>query len=114
MDQEQGKQVFERPELKSYTAIDPKIYAYQTPGVVKHEGWTKIGEARRQSVEARIKQQTQTVGVDWELRWGWGGLPGQGFPCLSGASGRGAGVGRGDAPEAGVVQDRRGGVAGAV
>ena len=69
MEHDKEKQVFERPELKSYTAIDPKIYAYQTPGVVKHEGWTKIGEARRQSVEARIKQQTQTVGVDWELRW---------------------------------------------
>ena len=69
MEQSKEKQVFERPELKSYTAIEPKIYAYQTPGVEKHKGWTKIGEARKQTVEARIKQQTQTVGVDWELRW---------------------------------------------
>lgn len=69
MDQNKEKQALARPELKSYTAIDPRIYAYQTPGVEKHEGWTKIGEARKQTVEARIKQQTQTVGVDWELRW---------------------------------------------
>lgn len=69
MAQDKEKQVLVRPELKSYTAIDPRIYAYQTPGVRKHEGWTKIGEARKQTVEARIKQQTQTVGVDWELRW---------------------------------------------
>lgn len=69
MDQNKEKQALARPELKSYTAIEPKIYAYQTPGVEKHKGWTKIGEARKQTVEARIKQQTQTVGVDWELRW---------------------------------------------
>lgn len=59
----------ERPELKSYAAIDPKIYAYQTPGVTYHEGWTKVGEARTQSVAERIGQQTKTAGLRWALCW---------------------------------------------
>lgn len=59
----------ERPELRSYAAIEPKIYAYQTPGVAYHEGWTKVGEARRQSVAERIAQQTKTVGVRAVVCW---------------------------------------------
>ena len=66
---ETEKQTFARPELKSYAEADPRIYAYQTPGVAKHVGWTKIGETWTQTVEARIRQQTQTAGLDWELCW---------------------------------------------
>ena len=55
--------------LRSYTAIEPRIYAYQTPDVQGHEGWTKVGEARRQTVEARIAQQTKTAGLRWRLCW---------------------------------------------
>ena len=57
------------PDLQSYAVVEPHIYAYQTPGVLKHEGWTKIGEARTQTVETRIKQQTSTPGLDWNLSW---------------------------------------------
>ncbi len=59
----------ERPDLRSYAAIEPKIYAYQTPGVARHVGWTKIGEARKQTVAARSAQQTGTVGVEARLCW---------------------------------------------
>lgn len=55
--------------LRSYTAIEPRIYAYQTPDVRGHEGWTKVGEARKQTVKARIAQQTKTAGLRWELCW---------------------------------------------
>lgn len=69
MKRETEQQAAERPELACYAPIDPRIYAYQTPGVAKHEGWTKIGEARSQTVKERIAEQTKTVAVDWELRW---------------------------------------------
>ena len=59
----------ERPELRSYAAFNPKIYAYQTPGVAYHAGWTKVGEARTQSVAERIGQQTKTAGLRWRLCW---------------------------------------------
>lgn len=59
----------ERPELRSYAAFEPKIYAYQTPGVAYHAGWTKVGEARTQSVAERIGQQTKTAGLRWRLCW---------------------------------------------
>ncbi len=55
--------------VQSYRVIDPRIYAYQTPGVVYHEGWTKIGEARMQTVKERIAQQTKTAGLKVDLQW---------------------------------------------
>ncbi len=59
----------EAPRVQSYRAIDPRIYAYQNPGVVYHEGWTKIGETRTQTVEERIAQQTKTAGLKVALQW---------------------------------------------
>ncbi len=56
-------------QVQSYRAIDPRIYAYQTPGVVYHEGWTKIGGAYTQSVAKRIAQQTKTAGLRVALQW---------------------------------------------
>lgn len=44
------------------------IYAYTTPGVVYHDGWTKIGYTER-DVDARIKEQTQTVDVVAKKEW---------------------------------------------
>ena len=44
------------------------IYAYTTPEVVRHNGWTKIGYTE-QDVEKRIKQQTHTADVRWKLEW---------------------------------------------
>lgn len=48
--------------------MDPKIYAYTTPGVVYHEGWTKIGYTE-QDVEDRIAQQVKTAGIKHETHW---------------------------------------------
>lgn len=44
------------------------IYAYTTPGVSYHDGWIKIGYTE-QDVTNRIKQQTHTAGIRWELQW---------------------------------------------
>lgn len=49
--------------------IEPKIYAYSTPDVPKHNGWVKIGYTERENVETRIKEQTHTVGIDAHLEW---------------------------------------------
>ena len=55
--------------IKSFTTVIPMIYAYNTPGVAYHEGWTKIGYTEKQTVEERIKQQTHTANIKWELAW---------------------------------------------
>ena len=59
-------------EIKSYERIVPMIYAYNTPGVTYNEGWTKIGYTDRQTVRARIDQQTQPHAKDRHER---GGIP---------------------------------------
>lgn len=46
----------------------PQIYAYTTPDVPSHDGWTKIGYTE-QDVETRIKQQSHTVDVYCKLEW---------------------------------------------
>ena len=55
--------------LETNKEIRPMIYAYNTPGVSYHEGWTKIGYTEAQSVEDRIDQQTGTADIKWELAW---------------------------------------------
>ena len=45
------------PNIQSLKRVVPMIYAYTTPGVAFHEGWTKIGYTEKQSVDQRIKQQ---------------------------------------------------------
>ena len=57
------------PNIKSFTTVVPMIYAYNTPGVSYHDGWTKIGYTEKQSVADRIKQQTHTAGIKAELAW---------------------------------------------
>lgn len=56
--------------IKINTAIKvtPQCYAYTTPGVPAHDGWTKIGFTER-DVETRINEQTNTVGVDHKTWW---------------------------------------------
>ena len=56
-------------KIQSFTHVVPMIYAYNTPGVTYHEGWTKIGYTEKQTVSQRINQQAHTVGVKWELAW---------------------------------------------
>lgn len=57
------------PDIKSFKRIVPMIYAYTTPGVIYHEGWTKVGYTEAQTVRDRINQQTHTVDVRWNLEW---------------------------------------------
>ena len=56
-------------KIQSFVQVVPMIYAYNTPGVTYHEGWTKIGYTEKQTVAKRINQQAHTVGVKWELAW---------------------------------------------
>ena len=54
--------------INTTTKVTPQCYAYTTPGVPKHDGWTKIGFTER-DVETRIREQTHTVGVDHKTWW---------------------------------------------
>lgn len=56
-------------QIQSFLRVIPMIYAYQTPGIPYHEGWTKIGYTEKQDVRKRIEQQTHTAGIRWELCW---------------------------------------------
>jgi hypothetical protein len=55
-------------KIKTAAKVTPQCYAYTTPGVPKHDGWTKIGFTER-DVETRINEQTHTVGVDHKTWW---------------------------------------------
>ena len=55
-------------KIKTATKVTPQCYAYTTPGVPAHDGWTKIGFTER-DVETRIREQTHTVGVEPKLCW---------------------------------------------
>ncbi len=55
-------------QIKTTSKVVPQCYAYTTPDVPKHNGWTKLGFTER-DVEIRIKEQTHTVGVDYKLWW---------------------------------------------
>lgn len=46
----------------------PQIYAYTTPEIARHDGWTKIGYTE-QSVDTRLKQQMHTADVEYKLEW---------------------------------------------
>ncbi|MCD8048576.1 MAG: DEAD/DEAH box helicase family protein [Clostridia bacterium] len=54
--------------IQTTTKVTPQCYAYTTPGVPAHNGWTKIGFTER-DVETRIKEQTHTVGVAHKTHW---------------------------------------------
>ena len=56
-------------KIQSFSRVVPMIYAYNTPGVSYHEGWTKIGYTEKQTVTQRIKQQTHTAGIQYQLAW---------------------------------------------
>ena len=57
------------PKIQSFVKVEPMIYAYDTPGVTYHDGWIKIGYTDKQTPEARIKQQTNTAGINANLLW---------------------------------------------
>ena len=56
--------------IKLNTAVKavPMIYAYTTPEIRRHDGWTKIGYTE-QDVATRINQQTHTADVEWHEEW---------------------------------------------
>ena len=57
------------PKINTSQKVMPMIYAYATPEVPRHNGWTKIGYTEQQSVEERIKQQAHTINVKTQLLW---------------------------------------------
>lgn len=46
----------------------PQIYAYTTPEIARHDGWTKIGYTE-QNVKERLEQQAHTIDVEYKLEW---------------------------------------------
>ena len=55
--------------INPYANIVPKIYAYTTPEIASHNGWTKIGYTEQASVTKRIEQQTKTADVRFNIEW---------------------------------------------
>ncbi|MEG2934484.1 MAG: DEAD/DEAH box helicase family protein, partial [Gordonibacter sp.] len=55
-------------KVKSANPVVPMIYAYTTPQIREHDGWTKIGYTE-QDVDTRINQQTHTANVKWNKEW---------------------------------------------
>ena len=55
-------------QVKSYASVVPMIYAYTTPGVPAHDGWTKIGYTER-DVDQRIREQTHTANIAYKVEW---------------------------------------------
>lgn len=54
--------------VKTTREVIPQCYAYTTPCISYHKGWTKIGFTER-DVETRIREQTQTAGIKYDLKW---------------------------------------------
>lgn len=54
--------------IKTSRAVVPMIYAYTTPEIRRHDGWTKIGYTE-QDVDTRLKQQTHTADVEYHKEW---------------------------------------------
>ena len=48
--------------------VVPMIYAYTTPEIARHNGWTKVGYTE-QDVEKRLDQQMHTADVQYHLEW---------------------------------------------
>lgn len=57
-----------KPNIQSTKKVVPMIYAYTTPGVTYHDGYTKIGYTER-NVDARIREQTHTGGIKPKKEW---------------------------------------------
>lgn len=55
-------------KVQTNVPVIPQIYAYTTPGIPDHDGWTKIGYTE-QDVHKRIEQQTHTANVKYRLEW---------------------------------------------
>lgn len=53
--------------LHNRPAVSPTIYGYTLPGVKNHEGYIKIGYTGRENAETRVKEQLQTVAMDFKI-----------------------------------------------
>lgn len=58
----------EATKIQSFNSFVRMLYAYSTPEIARHNGWLKIGDTE-QGVDKRIKQQTHTADVRFELEW---------------------------------------------
>ncbi len=55
-------------KVKTVKGVVPMIYAYTTPEIARHNGWTKIGYTE-QDVDKRLDQQAHTVDVVYKEEW---------------------------------------------
>lgn len=55
-------------KLNSFSPTIPMIYAYTTPEIARHNGWTKIGYTEQEVVK-RLNQQTHTADTQYKLEW---------------------------------------------
>ena len=55
--------------IQTTQRVIPMIYAYTTPEIASHIGWTKIGYTDKQSVEDRVYQQGHTIDVVQKIEW---------------------------------------------
>ena len=55
-------------DIKTTKPVVPMIYAYTTPEIKRHDGWTKIGYTE-QDVDKRLNQQTHTADVEYKEEW---------------------------------------------
>ena len=60
--------MMDKTNIETYKEFNPIIYAYTTPGITYHDGWTKIGYTVR-NVDERIKEQTHTAGIKYKIEW---------------------------------------------
>lgn len=57
-----------KPMIQTTKQVMPMIYAYTTPEIARHNGWTKIGYTE-QDVDRRLNQQTHTADVIYHEEW---------------------------------------------
>lgn len=55
-------------KISTTKEVIPVCYAYTTPELRKHDGWTKIGFTERDA-DKRIREQVNTSDVDYKLEW---------------------------------------------
>ena len=55
-------------KISTTKEVIPVCYAYTTPELRKHDGWTKIGFTERDA-EERIKEQVFTSDLEYKLEW---------------------------------------------
>lgn len=56
-------------KIQTSHQVVPKIYAYTTPEIKRHLGWTKIGYTEQNDVQERIRQQTYTADIIAKYEW---------------------------------------------